>query len=112
MVSRPRLAKKKRDRSVRREAARRREKIAAARRTLHLREAGGSADHPIDVQSASQIDGVARALTCAGCDEKLLIEHEHATVRGGYVVRTVELRCRQCGEPRVAFFRVMTTVLH
>lgn len=96
--------KKRRPRTLRREASRGAAALAAARRKLHALDAGGAADHPIELASMSQLDGAVRALRCAACDSSLVIEHERASVQGGRLLRAVELSCRQCGERRVAYF--------
>ncbi len=96
--------KKKRARSERRAKLRKLDKLAQQRRKLIALEPGASIDRPIEVDATSQIAGAVRDLRCAGCNEGLRSDHETATVQGGRVVRTVQLKCRQCGEARTAYF--------
>jgi hypothetical protein len=93
-------------RNVRREAARASQKLARDRERLARLEAGGTADRPIDVESASQIEPHATAMTCLRCDgPNRLVEHAAATV-GGERLRPVRLACSRCGAAREVWFRI------
>ncbi len=102
-MTRKKKKTKKRPRTVRRERLRKLDKLAAQRRKLAALEAGGHIDRPITLASASMIAGWVRQLRCAGCDERLRIEHETATRHAGRVIRQLRLQCYQCGEPRVVY---------
>jgi hypothetical protein len=98
--------KKKRARTERREADRRAEKLIRDHERLEAVSPGASPERPIEVESASQIDGAARSLQCPRCLLGLFIVHEVASVTGGRVCRAVELECRQCGRHRTAHFAI------
>jgi hypothetical protein len=96
----------KRARSERRERERKADKLVRQRERLEATEAGASAERPIEVESTSQIDGVARSLRCPRCDLGLFIAYERASVVGARVCRAVETECRQCGRRRTVHFAV------
>lgn len=91
---------KKRDRTSRREAERAAEKLADARVKLALLEQGGSAERPIRVDSASQIELRVESMRCPRCEGELRV-HEHvARVVAGHALRMVDARCKRCGHRR------------
>jgi hypothetical protein len=97
-------------RNVRREAERAGEKLARSRERLARLEEGGSAERPIDVESASQIEPHAMSLACLRCDgPNRLAEHAAATV-GGNRLRVVALACARCGAKRTVWFRIAATL--
>lgn len=91
---------KKRDRTVRREALRDAEKLADARQRLALLDQGGSAERPIRVQSASQIELRVESMRCPRCDGELKVNEHVARVAAGHSLRMVDARCKRCGTRR------------
>lgn len=97
-------------RNLRREAAREAQKLARDRERLARLEPGGSAERPIVVESASQIEPHALAMTCLRCDgPNRLLEHAAATIEGERV-RLARLACSRCGAPRDVWFRIAATL--
>lgn len=99
--------KKKRERTARREAERDLHQLAEARSKLASLEAGGSPERPLEVDSASQIEGRAEALPCFRCEHALKItEHRALHHPSSGSVRELLLSCPRCGTKRRAYFRV------
>ncbi len=98
--------KPKRSRALRREADREQEKLAGAARRLHALEAGGSAEHPLELPSASvvEVDALGRRCGACGGDVKLVehtvIEHEGRRLRVGRV------SCKLCRAEWRWFYRI------
>ena len=59
---------KKRPRTERRERERALDKLARDREKLARLELGGSAERPIELESASQVEPHARSLRCTRCE--------------------------------------------
>ncbi len=79
-----------RKRAQRRKAERATRKLEDARLKLALLEEGFSADRPIAVDSASQIEPHARSMRCPMCDEPFhVLEHDAR--------RVVRVGCKRCG---------------
>lgn len=79
-----------RARTKRREQERQAKKLADARVKLALLDEGYSADRPIVVDSASQIEPHARSLRCPVDDTPFqILEHDAR--------RVVVVACKQCG---------------
>jgi hypothetical protein len=95
-----------------RERKQRRERERALRKTVRQIEKlavalpGGSADHPIDVTSASVVEVQARGTPCPQCAGELELLRERATSTARGVLRELELACRRCHAPRTLWFRV------
>lgn len=101
---------KKRPRTTRREAEREAEKLADARVRLALLEQGGSAERPMRVDSASQIELRVESMRCARCEGELRV-HEHlARVVGGHALRMVDARCKRCGARREVWLVIASTL--
>ena len=96
------MAKPKRARSERREAARAAVKDAKAGLKLSALEAGGAADRPITVVSASVIEPHAASIPCAACGAGVRIEEHRAETS----MRIVRVRCPRCGVARELYFRI------
>lgn len=97
-------------RNLRREAGRTAQKLARDRERLARLEPGGTSERPIDVESASQIEPHASAMTCLRCDgANRVVEHAAATV-GGERLRPVQLACSRCGARREVWFRIVATL--
>jgi hypothetical protein len=69
---------------------------------------GGSPERPIDVASASVVEGKARATPCVQCGGELDLRADRATSTPRGVLREVALACRRCHAPRVLWFRIVT----
>ncbi len=76
--------------------------VAAARERLARLEPGGSAERPIDVESASQIEPRALGTPCLRCDGPYRLD-DHTVDRD---VRVVSVHCGHCGAGRVLYYRV------
>jgi hypothetical protein len=101
-VSKP----KPRARNLRREAGRAAQKLARDRERLARLEPGGAAEHPVEVESASQIEPHAMAMTCLRCDgPNRLVEHAAVAVEGERL-RLARLACAGCGARRDVWFRI------
>jgi len=92
-------------RSARRRLERGAEKLERERERLFGLSAGGNAERPIAVESASVVEARALSVACPRCDgpHELL---EHAAVLVGERLREARLRCRRCGTRRSLFFRL------
>jgi hypothetical protein len=98
-------ARKERPRKERREAERETAKLVIAREKLALREPGGTAENPIQVDSAAVIEPRAESLGCLSCS--LSRDFVSMRVRSHDVeghVRRVVIRCTLCGRARTAYF--------
>ena len=96
---RPRRQRRAQERELRKQV-RLREGLAA-------RLPGGSADRPIDVASASIVEGKARATPCIQCEGDLEVRCERAVSTARGVLREIALACRRCHAPRTLWFRVV-----
>jgi len=67
---------------------------------------GGSAQRPIDVASASIVEGKARATPCIQCAGDLELRGDRATTTPRGVLRELALACRRCHAPRTLWFRI------
>ena len=99
-------AKKPSPRAVRRAQARAVEKLAAQREKLARLEAGGAADHPTVVESASQVEVHARSLRCVRCDGTYRVDEHAAETIGGERLRIAKVVCIACGAGRSVYFRI------
>jgi hypothetical protein len=92
------------------------EKIARARERLAYLEVGGDSARPVEVESASQVEPHALALSCLRCDGPYRLE-EHAAVTvfvrsglrpsgAGDRLRVARLSCPRCGARREVWFRL------
>jgi len=68
---------------------------------------GGSPERPIDVASASVIEGKARATPCIQCGGDLELRGDRATTTPRGLLREADLRCRVCHAPRTLWFRIV-----
>jgi hypothetical protein len=67
---------------------------------------GGTAQSAIVVISSSQIDPHAERLECIVCDGTMSIVQHRAATLHGIAVRVLDLACRRCRSPRIAYFRI------
>jgi predicted Zn finger-like uncharacterized protein len=89
-----------RSRTVRRQAERDARKLGDAKWKLALLEPGFRPDHPIVVESASQIEPHIRGMRCPVCDVGFQVV-EHTAPPDG---RLVKARCPQCGRTPTIHF--------
>ncbi|HEY1812097.1 MAG TPA: hypothetical protein VGG74_07050 [Kofleriaceae bacterium] len=91
------------ERTARRIDERAAKSLVRDREKLAALSAGGSAEHPIHVDSAAVIEVRTGALPCPQCEgEYRLVEHRSA----GTGLRAVDVVCRTCGAPRTLWFRI------
>ena len=95
-----------RPRRKRREAERALRKHVRQTEALAGELPGGAPDRPIDVASASVVEGKARATPCLQCGGELDLRADRATSTARGVLREVALACRRCHAPRTLWFRV------
>jgi hypothetical protein len=81
--------------------------VVAARERLARLGPGGAAAHPLEVESASQIDVRAESMPCLVCQGPYRIDEHTAERIDGRYVRVVRARCHHCGARRVLYFRVL-----
>jgi len=74
--------------------------------TLAAELPGGSEERPIEVGSASVVEGKARATPCIQCGGDLELRGDRATSTERGVLRELALACRRCHAPRTWWFRV------
>jgi hypothetical protein len=90
----------------------RRELERALRKQVRKTEAmagrlpGASPDLPIEVASASVVEGKARATPCVQCEGDMELRGDRATSTARGVLREIALACRRCHTPRTLWFRV------
>jgi hypothetical protein len=96
---RPRRKQREHDRALRKQV-RRTEQLAGKLR-------GASPDHPIDVASASVVEGKARATPCVQCGGELELGGDRATSSARGLLREIALACRRCHAPRTLWFRIV-----
>jgi hypothetical protein len=97
----------KRARTQRRKAQRQSAKLGDAREKLAAISEGGSPDRPLEVESASIVEGRALALGCARCEGEVRLD-DHAAVHG---LRRVRTRCKACRSAREVWVRVAERLL-
>ena len=102
------MARKRAARTERRAQERAEHKEARQLVRLAQLTEGGSREHPVVVPAASVIDGRARARPCPQCAGELRVE-AHRAVDG---LRALDVRCQQCGVPRVVWFRIVVQELN
>jgi hypothetical protein len=95
---RPRRKQREQERALRKQV-RRTEGLAG-------KLTGGSPEHPLDVASASVVDGKARATPCIQCGGDLEPRGDRATSTARGVLREITLACRRCHAPRTLWFLI------
>jgi transposase-like protein len=101
------LAKKpKRDRTLRRAAARSAASLAADRERLFVLEPGGAAQRPIAVDAVPIVEIRAVAVPCPRCTGRHRVEEHAAVTVAGVRLREVRLVCTECGTRRSLWFRL------
>jgi hypothetical protein len=82
------------------------EKLTRDRERLAYLEPGGDRARPIEVESASQVEPHALALTCLGCSGPNRLEEHAAVAFEGDRLRVARLLCPRCGARREVWFRI------
>jgi len=95
---RPRRKQREQDRTLR--------KLVRRTEALVGELPGGSPERPIDVASASIVDGKARGTPCIQCGGDLELRGDRATTTPRGVLRELALACRRCHAPRTLWFRI------
>jgi hypothetical protein len=85
-------------------------KLARDRERLARMDAGGAPEHPIEVDSASQVDVHALSLLCPRCEGTCRIDEHAAVTLGGTRLRVAHMRCAQCGTKRDVYFRILSAL--
>lgn len=99
------MAKKRPERTARREQERAARQLVRDREKLARLVAGGSEARPIEVSSSAVIDGRVRAMPCPQCEGELEVKDHRSTGAG---MRAVDVKCRICGAPRTLWFRIVS----
>jgi hypothetical protein len=96
-----------RARTIQRQARVASEKLANARNRLLDLGPGGSAEHPVDVATASLVEPKAEGVSCPRCEAPFAVEaHEAVTTPQGRL-RQVTVHCKTCGFRRPLWFRIV-----
>ena len=106
----PVAARKLSPRAERRALARSAEKIARGRERLAELAEGGSPQRPIEVESASQIEPHALALTCLRCEGPNRLEEHAALTVEGRRLRVARIVCGRCGAKRAVWFAIASVL--
>ncbi|HEY4178536.1 MAG TPA: hypothetical protein VGM90_16930 [Kofleriaceae bacterium] len=96
----------KRPRTERREQERKQRDLVRAKEKLFALSVGASRERPYEVSSTSVIEVRVEQLPCVQCDVAQYRIREHDRIEDG--LRRLDLICRNCGAPRVLWFRVVT----
>lgn len=101
------MAKKKLSaRAQRRAQDRRADKLAREAGRLFELSPGGSAAHPIELVSASEVEPYACGVPCPACLGELNLQAHEATTVNGARLRVTRMRCKTCGRDRSLWFRI------
>jgi hypothetical protein len=100
------MARPPRPRRKQREQARALRKEVRRTEALAAELPGGAPDRPIDVASASVVEGKARATPCIQCGGELDLCGDRAASTARGVLRELALACRRCHAPRTLWFRI------
>lgn len=95
-----------RKRTERRANERDARKIAAQREKLFAMSDGGSAAHPLRVDSASLVEPRALATRCPRCEGALTLVEHNAVALDGALLRAAKMKCSQCASPWTIWFRI------
>ncbi len=102
----------KRDRTVRREAARALDKSRAERLALARLEAGGAPERPRVVSTAALVEPTARGMPCPACGGSVRLTEHTAEERAGRRLRVCRVDCAACGASLERFFEVAPPLLN
>ncbi len=99
------MSSPKRPRTDRRIAERKAKQLVHAKEKLFLVGPGGSRERPIEVTSAAVIEVRVGQLPCVQCDQAMYRVREHESAEAG--LRRLDVICRNCGAPRIMWFRIV-----
>ncbi len=95
------MAKKRPDRTARRERERTLKKLVVATEKVAATTAGGTRERAIEVEAAPQIEIRIGSLHCPQCNgDYKVLDHRSA----GQGVRPVDVQCQLCGTKRTLWF--------
>jgi hypothetical protein len=80
--------------------------VVAARERFALLEPGRGPDHPVEVESASQVEVRALSMPCLRCDGPYRLGEHTAERFGDRYLRVLRMHCGHCGANRTVYFRV------
>ena len=101
------MARRQSPRAKRRALERARAKLAEQRRKLAALEPGGSAERPVDLESAALVEPRAEAAECLACGAPARVVEHVANVVDERRLRIATTRCARCGEQRIWYFRLV-----
>ena len=104
--------KPKRDRTVRREAARATENSRTERLALARLEPGGSPERPLVVSTAALVEPTARGLPCPACGASVRVVGHTAEERAGRRLHVGRVECSGCSARLERFFEVAPPLLN
>ncbi len=99
-------------RTERRILAREMDKLARRKEKLAELSPGGAPERPLDVESASLVDPMARSATCLHCEGPLHLDEHAAVPFEGEMLRVARAHCPSCGARRELWFRIAPRVLN
>ncbi|HEY4055967.1 MAG TPA: hypothetical protein VGM39_05135 [Kofleriaceae bacterium] len=94
----------KRPRTERREQERKQRDLVRAKEKLFALSIGGSRERPYEVKSTSVIETRVEQLPCVQCDVAQYRIREHERLDD---IRRLDCICRNCGAPRVFWFKLV-----
>jgi len=99
-------------RAARRESERKLERLSLDRERLASYEKGGAPERPIEVESASEVEVIARGVRCVHCATVVGVEEHLAETISGQRLRIARVRCPACGGRRSIYFRLSAGLLN
>ncbi len=100
------MAQRKSPRAERRARERAADKLWRARQKVAALESGGTAERPIEIESASVVETRAQAEPCLRCGGAVRSVEHRAEIVDGRRLRIARVRCMHCGNERSFFFRL------
>jgi len=99
------MGRKRPERTERRARERAARELVRDREKLAALSPGGSAERPIEVDSAAVIEGRVRGMPCVQCEGAYRVA-DHRSAGAG--VRALDVRCDRCGVARTLWFRIVS----
>lgn len=93
------MTKKKRARTVRREADRGAKKDRTTLERVYALEKGGAPDRPIEVSTAALVEPDAKGRACPYCGGEARVDDHQVEEHGGRRLRVASLICKLCHSP-------------
>jgi hypothetical protein len=97
------VTNKRSERTERRARERAARRLVRDRERLARLEPGGSAEHPIDVDSPAVIEGRVDTMRCPQCEGEYTLDDHQSAAAG---LRVVSVTCRMCHVSRQVWFRL------